>query len=230
MALTPILQITSVAPSGENSVTHVSDDTVYGGVNPARNTLAVYLLANKVTEGTTLQETPLVVQTYDPLTVEDWIVENTIDGYQKYILLIFPIYNPAGTYTQYQTVFYNGSLYQSVSAAPLQGVTPGEDSSWEIRTPQQIYAVMDTATEPPNLTIVILGYVLTYAAQKCLGLLAPKHAKANCAGCAGNPALKEKFDDLWLLVFNANIASTRQKFIEGERFMRSAELYCTCDA
>lgn len=230
MALSPIYSISSIAPSTAGSVTNLIDETVYGGANPARNTYAVYLLANKVSETDSgLQEDGLVVQAYDPLTADAWVVENTIDGYQKFIFFTIPIYSPAVVYNQYSIVYYEGVIYQTVSAAPVQGIIPTEGANWVVTTISQIYAMMDTATEPPNLILSILGTVLTYEGQRCLGIYAPLHAKANCGGCAGDPAIKEKFEDLWLLVFNANIASLRQKFIEGERFMRSAELYCDCN-
>jgi hypothetical protein len=233
MALTPSITISSVAPITDGSVTNILDETVYGDPEAERNTLAVYLLAHKVTEtGTdtapTLEETEVTVQTYDPLTATDWVVENGVDGYYKYIQLIIPVYDSDDTYEQYDLVYYDGAIYQNTEATPLQGVDPTENVAWVVYTAEEIYALMDTAAEPQNLVISILGFVLTYASQQCLGILAPKHARVNCCGCAGDIALKEKFDELWLLVFNANIASTRLRFIEGERFMRSADLYCEC--
>jgi hypothetical protein len=226
MALTLTPQIGTITKTDDGSTTQILDSTNYGSPEVERNTKAVYLLAFKVDEE--LEETALTIETYDPETVTEWVVENTTDGHQKFVLLVVQIYQALEQYEANDVVFYNDLLYRNVSGGNLTGTTPGTDANWSAVTSAEVYALIDTAEEAPNLLLEVVQTVLTFAAQQCLGTIAAQHAKENCGGTCGDSRLKDKFDELWTLIYVANIASTRGKYTEGERQMRMAETYCDC--
>jgi hypothetical protein len=228
MALTALPEINSIVKTDEGSNTIITDSTVYGGANPDRNEVSVHLLAFKVDED--LEETALTDEDYDPILVEEFTVVNTDDGHQKFILFIIDFYNSLTTYAPNAVIYHIGTsaIYQNTSGVGSTGATPGVDATWEVITEEELYASIGTETEPDGLVYDVLQTVLTFQAQACLGLKASAHAKSNCAGCTDNPKAKDDFDELWLLVYLAAVASTRERFTEGERFMRSAEKYCDC--
>lgn len=228
MALSANPQIDEVVLTDEGSNTLVSDDTTYGLPELTRSEVGVFLLAYKVDED--LVHTALTIETYDPTVVTSWTIENTIDGYQKYVMLIVPSYTSSPTFNANDVVWdiTTHSIYQNISGAVANSVPLEDTDTWAVKTAQEVYDLLDTASEPSNLVIGETSTVLTIKAKQCLGNLAPQHAKENCPGCPGNAKLKEQFDDLWLLIYLAAVASSRQKYVEGERFMRSAENYCDC--
>jgi hypothetical protein len=226
MALIPNPTLGVITKTDDGSTTTVTDATNYGAPEVERNTKAVYLLAFKVDED--LVEVGLDVETNDPLTVEDFTVENTTDGHQKFVLLIVQIYQGGEQYEDNDVVYYDGVLYQNVSGGNLTGSTPAVGVNWAVVTADDIYELIGTADEPANLLYEVLQHVLAFTAEQCLGEIAPAHAKANCCGECTNPALETKFRELWLLIYVANIASNRGRYTEGERYMRSAENYCDC--
>lgn len=226
MALTALPTITSVAKTDTGSVTNITDSTVYGGSNPARNLNAVYLLAFKVDEF--LVETGLTINTYAPATDTTYTITNTIDGYQKYVLFIVPNFNMGSTYAHYDLVYSSGIIYRSKSVSPLTGVLPTDTTNWEVITINIAYAAIGTSSASLNTVVGIVQTILTFASSQCLGDVASENAERNCCGECNDPRLQDKFERLWSLVYFANLASGRQKYIEGERFARDIDSYCDC--
>jgi hypothetical protein len=65
-----------------------SSDSPYGGMNPERNTLKLFLATlHFSTEG--VQR--LSVVEYDPLTVESFYINNVLDGYKRYYMIAIDI-------------------------------------------------------------------------------------------------------------------------------------------
>jgi hypothetical protein len=228
MALTALPTITSINKVDDGSTTVITDSTVYGGANPLRTATAVYLLAYRVDED--LEETSLTVQSFDQDDATTFTVENTIDGHQKFILLIVDDYNGATEYDRYDVVYRpaDGLLYRSMSVAPITGQDPPDTTYWEVVTATELYEAIDTAEESVNLVVGIVQQVLTFAAGQCLSILASRNAKDNCCGECKNPKLKEDVDMLWHLVYVSTIASNIGEYTAGERNMRVAENYCDC--
>lgn len=227
MALTGILTIASLTKTDEGSNTNLTDATVYGGANPLRSATASALLAFKVNES--LEETALDVTPYDPASAVNFVVENTIDGHQKFVLLIILRYSVASTYNLHDVVYNvsNGLYYKSISATPIIGVDPTNPGSWVLTTPDEIYETIGTATAPPNLVYTITQTVLTAATKVQVGLYAIQNAKDNCCDGCSNPKLRDQFTELWSLIYAADTASVYEMYTEGEKFMRLADSYCT---
>lgn len=226
MALTATPIVSSIAKTDEGSTTNISDSTTYGSPELARVDVAVGLLAYKVDED--LVETGLDIAEYDPADATSFEVTNTIDGHQKFILFIVPNYDNAELYSQYDTVFYNNAYYRLIVTGPISGTLPTDIDSWEIMTLEELYEAIGSAEEATNISVGIVQQVLTFSASQCLGDLASSNAKTNCAGDCKDPKLKQKFDELWLLIYTSAIASTRGNYTSGEKMMRMAEAYCDC--
>jgi hypothetical protein len=73
-----------------------SNDTVYGGSNPARNAAGEYLLAMHVNEDTT--EDFLLVDSTPYLTKILYDITNSIDGHYRFERLRFPLYSSGANY------------------------------------------------------------------------------------------------------------------------------------
>lgn len=229
MALVALPTITSINKVDDESTTIITDSTVYNtGGNPARSAVAVYLLAYKVDED--LEETSLTVQSFDQDDATTFTVENTIDGHQKFILLIVDDYNNATEYDRYDVVYRpaDGLLYRSTSVTPITGQAPPNTTYWEVVDPVDLYEAIDETEESANLVVGVVQQVLTFSAEQCLAILASRNAKDNCCGVCNNPKLKEDVDMLWHLVYVSTIASNIGEYTAGERNMRSAEQYCDC--
>lgn len=226
MALIATPTISSITKTDDGSVTNITDATVYGSPNPNRVDVVVDLLAFKVDED--LVETGLEVATYDQETEDAFVVTNTTDGHQKFVLIITPEYSNITPYPQYSAVFYNDRYYRVTALTPITGVLPTDVGNWEQITIEDLYESLGTSSESPNVEIGIVQQVLTFSASQCLGDLASQNAKHNCGGDCHDPKLKQKFDELWLLVYTASIASSRGLYTAGEGMMRMAESYCDC--
>ncbi len=228
MALTPLPTISSISLIEDGSTTNIADSTVYGSPNAARADVGVALLAFKVDAD--LVETELEIEEYDYNTDSTYVVTNTLDGNQKFVLIIADDYVGATTYNQYDVVFYptTSLFYQATEPGTVSGVIPTDTNEWAPIDPADIYANVDTATEAGNIVIGIIQTVLTFAAEQCLGDLATEVAKESCCDDCTPSKTREKFENLWTLVYVSQIANTRQKYIEGENFMREAETYCNC--
>lgn len=228
MALTAAPTITTINRVDDESTTVITDSTVYGGANPDRTEVAVYLLAYKVDED--LEETALTVQTYDQDSATTFTVENDTDGHQKFVMLIADDYDNAREYEQYEVAYRAADelLYRFTSATPATGQAPPNTDYWEVTTAEEIYEAIDTDEESTNVVVGIVQQVLTFSAGQCLTLLASRNAKENCCGECKNPKLKEDVDSLWQLVYTATLASNIGEYTAGERMMRTAEQYCDC--
>lgn len=107
------------------------DNTQYGGLNPNRNTLALYLIGNII--GSDGSKSLLTVKPYNPATVTNWSVEVPKDGYLQFVLYAFPSASSidpqaltAGTIIYNTTV---GQLYRVIEL-PVVGsgnITPMND-------------------------------------------------------------------------------------------------------
>lgn len=126
MPLTFVASITSVTADLNQGI--VSDATVYGGSNPARNTLALYLLLYK--RDVNSVDTQITIDNSQPLTAVQWTFALPIpDGLFVGIFIGASIWS-AGTYATNSVVYYSGSVYQANTSTSQ---TPG-GGNWTLVT------------------------------------------------------------------------------------------------
>lgn len=225
MALTAILTIGDITRTDDGSTRALTDDTTYGGAELARAAVAVYLLAYKVDED--LEEAVLAIAEYDVTTDAEFTVTNSTDGHQKFALIIIPNYSGVTAYVENDVVYDSDTLYKALQASTGQDLSdPDYFEEIDITT---VYATINHAEEPGNISYDIEQTVLTFSAQDCLTEIAALDAKDNCRGACKNPKIRQDMENLWLLVYGATVASNQGKYTEGEVMMRMAENYCNCD-
>lgn len=226
MALTPAFGISSVVKTATGSDTIITDSTTYGGANPARSVVAVAIKAVKIDKDQV--ETPLTVASYDDETATTFTVTNTYDGWQRFYCSIIDDYDGGTTYNQYDVVHYpsTGLYYRSTSSTPFSGVLPTVTANWSVVTHDQIVAAIGTATESENVLTQIVQTDLSFATTQCLDDIVIALAMENCCDGCSNPQLETKKRKLELLAYAINVASSREMYLQGEKFAREAENYC----
>ena len=128
MALTYIFDIEGVASDLITAL--LTDLTIYGGSNPARNTLANYLYFYK--RDVNLVDSQLTIDNSSPLTVNQYQFSlPTSDGVFVGVIFSFNIWS-AGTYAQNACVYYstNGNYYKANTSTSQ---TPG-GNQWDLIT------------------------------------------------------------------------------------------------
>lgn len=121
--------LTDIEDASSDLTTAVLVDlTVFGGANPARNTLAAYLYLYKRDASQT--DTPVTVDNSSPLTVTSWSFALAGDGWYRAILFYFPIWS-AGSYVANNCVYYNGAYYKANTST---SATPGSSPNWTLIT------------------------------------------------------------------------------------------------
>lgn len=232
MALTANLTFTSVSQDGSQST--LTDSTVYGGANPARNQVAVYLTAFKVDED--LVETALTIAAFDPELATTFTVTNTIDGRYRFKFVIINNWDVATTYDQYDLVWdtTQNAFYEYINATPSSGNAVTNPTYWTtVADPTTKIANVGTAQEADNLVYQILEYIIDYQTAKCYAQVAIEQAKelceddCNCGGGGCSSKLCKSKNRIRTLLSVMRIANIQQKYLQGERFAREAEKYCS---
>lgn len=123
--MTFLAYISNFAP--DLTTADLIDISTYGGVNPDRNDLALYLYFYK--RDALDNDTAISVSNSNPLTVTSWTFSlPTPDGVFVFIIFGFPIW-AAGTYNTNNCVYYNGAYYKANTSTT--GV-PGVSANWTL--------------------------------------------------------------------------------------------------
>lgn len=99
--------------------------TAYGGVNPARDELALYAYLYK--RDASLNDTPVTLANDAPLTCTAWGFTLNGDGWYVAIIFGFEIW-AAGSYTLDQCVYHDGSYYKATTTTSGE---PGVSGDWD---------------------------------------------------------------------------------------------------
>lgn len=230
MALTPDFRISAVAADGSYVV--LTDYTIYGSPNQVRNTVAVSMTAYKLSEQQV--ETTQVVATYNPETITNFQITNTIDGWVRYYCIIVDNFNIATVYNQYDLVWdaTGNAYYQYIFATPSSGHTVSNTTYFSpVSDPTQYIRYVGLSNQVNNISYQVVNVVQRYQAYACYALIATKVAKDACLDdCSPKNVLLNTFTRLDALLNAAVIDEIEQLYVAGERAMRLAERYCDdCD-
>ena len=227
MALTPNLTRSAIIAPGTTSVW--TDNTVYGGANPARASVALYFTAYKVDEN--LVESALVVPTFDPESVITFTSPNTIDGHYKYYFVIVNNWLVGTTYNKYDLVWNTtqNKFYEYVNSTPSAGNAVTNPLYFtEVSDPTSKIANVGTTSNPANLIYQVIDKVVSFNTGVCFVKTAFKVCKDGCeedCGCGGTKVNK-LFVKIRNLYTNLGLNEAQGKYLEGERNARLAEKYC----
>lgn len=205
------------------------DETVYGGANPDRNEVALYLTAYKVDKD--LVETVLTISSFDPEIVTTFTTTNGIDGYHKYYFVIVDNWLVGTEYSRYDLVWSptENKFYEYINATPSTGnlVTNATYFS-EVTDPTTKIANVGTALESGNLIYQVIEKVVSFATSICYTKAASKHAKEECSGgnCSCDSRLGRLYHRIRDLFALLALNEATGQFVEGEKNARLAEKYC----
>lgn len=226
MALTPNLTRAAIVAPGTQSVW--TDETVYGGANPTRNQVAVWLTAYKVSE--TQVETALDVENFDPETDTEFRTTNGVDGWHRYYFVIVDNYDGADTYSLNDVVYYSSTgLFYKAILNSFSGIVPTNTTYWiSVADPTSLIQNDGTANESGNLVFQVIDKIVDFATSICYIKAAAKHAKESCGtdACGCSSRLGKAFHKIRDLFAVLPINETTGQFIEGEKNARLAERWC----
>ena len=228
MALVPLLTLST---STDGLQTYITDSTVYGGANPARNTYGVYLSAYKVDSG--LIETALTTTAFIPTTASIFYTTNTVDGRYKFYYVIVPNWLIGTTYSKYNLVWdaITNSFYEYNNATPSAGNAVTDINYWTVvLNPTTKIQNVGTALDPLNISYIVKENIADYLAAKCYATAATLTAKEDCgeAGdCGCSSKLGKSTARIRVLLTVMQISNIRQQYSEGEKAARLAETYCS---
>lgn len=218
MALSPLfeIQISSDITTGT-----IIDETVYGGANPARNTLRVFMKALKVAFDNTEENLPLTSNTGDPATVSQYTWSYTKDGYTKFYYVAIPAYSGGTTYAHYDAV-YDGTntVYRSKVAGNV-GQSLSNTAYWELITdPAALAANVGTSSESLNITSYVYRRVLRPLSQQ-------KYSQTIAANCVCTDCdednIVQQYNYFSVLLNGMAVADTQTEVVKGEVIARKIE-------
>lgn len=205
------------------------DETIYGGANPDRNEVALYLTAYKVDEDQV--ESALDVTTFDPKTVTQFTTTNGIDGWHKYYFIIVDDWLVGTTYNQYDVVWSptEEAFYQYINATPSAGNLVTNATYFVVVTdPSALIQDVGTAEEPGNIVYQVINKIVSFQTSVCYIKAASRHAKVSCSGgdCGCGTKLGRLYHKIRDLFNSLPLNESLGLFIEGEKNARLAEKWC----
>lgn len=211
----------SVAIDSSRTTITLTDDTVYGGSNPARNALAVYLNAYKMNydnEATTLTVTS---DDSSPLTDSEWSYSyDNGDGWYKHYYVAIPFYNSGTSYSQYDAVYSSGVVYRSLVNSNV-GNSVSNTNYWEvISDPASLANNKDQSNESQNINSLVYQRVFTSNSQYAYGNLIREQCA--CTDCDEDELL-QSYAIFSILVNGAVTCDERTEVLSGELICRKIQ-------
>lgn len=227
MALTPDLVRQTITAPGTTSIW--DDETVYGGLNPNRNQVALFLTAYKVDED--LVETALDVTTFDPEVVTSFTTTNDIDGWHKYYFVIVDNWDAGTTYNKHDVVWdtTEDAFFKYINDTPADTNPVSDINYWEpVADPCTLIANVGTDEESGNLIYQVINKIVSFQTSICYIKAASRHAKLNCGGadCGCGSKIGRLFHKLRDLFNSLPLNESQGQFLEGERNARLAQKWC----
>ncbi len=211
----------SIAITANRETLTITDTTVFGGSNPARNTVLVFLSGNKQSvDNTVAYALTITPNDVDPLVTSSWSHSYTDDGWYNYFYVIIKDeYDAGDTYNQYDAVYSGSSVYRSLINNNL-GYALSNTSAWELITdPSTLAANKGETNESLNIESIIYQRIFTFNSQYGYGSFVAE-ASEDCCGDCGDEESDAQYNLLSLLVNGAIQCDYRTLLPEGETICR----------
>ena len=221
MALTFSISIT--AYTEDLTTGTVTDATTYGGGESERADIGVFLIGFKVDKDAA--ETNLSIANADAGAATSWTFSLSEDGWYSFTIIAAPDYNAGTTYAAGDCVYDPTGKVMYVS---LQGSNTGQSLSdgawWEQKTVAEVYALLDTASEPSNTGFEFsrLDEVITVYTDRAFS----DHTSDNAVDIGNNVNLErnvETYELLGVYLDAMTISCVRNEYVKGEIIARKAE-------
>lgn len=217
MALDPVFGST-ISTSITDETATLTDATVYGGANPARSTVAVFLELWKLDEDAA--ETAVTVSNSEPETVTSWSFTYTDDGWYRARMYIIEEFSIIVAYTTDDIVYYtDGNLYKAIQDST--GNLPTDTAFFELVTEYE-----DTVIDGNNVIAEYYDFVLVEYGKKCAGDANAEWARQQDCGSCDKLKLTESFLKKRGLVIAIQRFAAISQFSKAEELARKLETTC----
>lgn len=229
MALTANFVRSSISADGLTS--NWTDSTVYGGANPNRVQVAIWLTAYKVDVNQV--ETGLTVTVFDPELATSFVTTNGIDGWTRYYFIIINNWLVGTTYNRYDLVWdaTGNKFYQYINVTSTAGNAVSNATYWAVVADPTIYLKqIGTSTAVNNIAAYqIINKVLDYQTSICYIKAASKHAEECCGNddCGCDSRLGKLYHKIRDIFSNLTLNESTGQFLSGEKNARLVEKYCS---
>lgn len=213
MPLVPIT--TPLTFSSDADTATITDSTVYGGANPDRSDVAVYLELWKMDEDS--EATEITIDNDAPDTVESWEFDSSDDGWYKSRIYIIPQFNILTAYSEGDVIFYNDALYICI-----------DDSTGNLPSDTDFFSEssLTAAAEADNVTTDYEDYLVIEHGKKCAGDAAGEWYKSkDCSNCDKMDLMSSMLQKRAMVITAQRFASISQ-YNKAEAIARKLETDC----
>lgn len=202
----------------------ITDTVVYGGAEPNRADVRVFITGAKMKQdGTVKQDVGVTSDTGDPETSSVYSFSIPEDGWFRFLVVIVrEVYSAVDTYSQYEAVYnsVDDKVYRSKQSGNI-GNSLTNTTWWEeITDPSTLALNKGTATESTNIDSLVYNRVLSAQSQQGYGDFVSKESN-NCCGDCGDDTPQYKV--LNLLINGLLLADQRTSLLSGEKIARRLE-------
>lgn len=226
MALTINLSYSNETPSGDIFIGTITDGTTYGGANPARSSVAVFITGEKITSAGTV-DYDVDIDAYDEETAATWTFDVEKDGWYRFKFVVIPDWDSGTSYVQYDAVYSGGVVYRATASSTNE--EPPNSSYWEvISSPTSLLDNNGTATESANITIELFEQIIYPFAKVAYGQISARAALQSIGiGTAERSEDVQDYELASLFVDAMKSANTRERYAAGELIAREAATFAT---
>jgi hypothetical protein len=223
MALTVDLSVASEVVNGDAFTITLDDDTVYGGANPARVDVAVFISGEKIKQDGTADYDVTIdyAGSTDETDATSFTFDIEDDGRYKIKYAIIPDYDNADAYVAYDVVYSSGIVYQAIQSTT--GNAPPNATYWSIVSePTALLDDVGTASESGNLAYQEFNQILYPFSKVAFGNAAEDAALECCSDCERGEDVK-LYELLGVYIDGMSICNQREKWQKGERIARASQ-------
>jgi hypothetical protein len=194
------------------------DETVYGGANPLRVDLAVYMTGVK--KNNLGDDTPLTIlpEVTDKFTVAKWAVESSLDGWHSFTMYGLTVWDSGTSYVTGDAIYDNGNVYKALRASTnAPPATSGSD--WV--AVQELSEINDAG----NIEYGLTDINITCRSEICYSKVVSQAALAMCNNSC-DTLLEKHFREVDVLLQGANVKCLQERNAEFETIIRALDNVC----
>lgn len=201
----------------------LTDETVYGGANPTRDTVRVYVSGYKMKQDASVEEALTVTSdTGDPQNSSVYTFNIPKDGWFRFPTTIVKIpYSALVTFAKYDSVYDapTGLVYRSLLAGNV-GNPLDLTTAWElISNPGDLALNKGSVNESLNVESIVYERIFTPNSEFGFSNFISTESK-NCCGDCDETAILQQYNLIAFLLDGAQDADMRSYLPDGEQICR----------
>ncbi len=192
-----------------------------GLTNPLRANIALFLYGYKYRKDG--EDQPLIIPNTIPVTVTQWQIPLSEDGYYYFQLLGFDVYDPFQAYALDVYVFYANNYYKSIDVAAIGQDPINNPLVWEKLGDLTTQAILDNTTVYKS---AVSNQVLNYRAKACYQEQVQLEAE-NCCDCHSREQTKtKKYQKIFVHLNAASFDCMQGKYQQADEELMYLAEYC----